>query len=129
MSVERWLPALEHGRAPVLADRPRSLDPGAELGLRELAVRLLQANAVGVARLQMGDQHLAGDLVLATRGDREVDLEEGVRIAVEHRRHALLLEQLDVLEPVEVLTGGGGVEVDVLDERDVLLVWEALPRE
>ena len=66
-------------------------------------------------------------LVLPALGDREVDLDERVRVAVEHRRGAVLLEQLDVLEPVDVVTRRGGVEVDALDERDVLLVREAVP--
>src|SRR5512133_2348910 len=129
MSVSRWLPALEHGGAPVLADGARALDPRAELGLGELGVGLLELDAVGVAGLQVGDQHLARDLVLAARGDREVDLQEGVRVAVEDSRRALLLEQLDVLEPVDVLAGRGRLEVDPLDQADVLLVGEALPGE
>src|SRR3712207_8450443 len=40
------------------------------------------------------------------RRDLEVDLQERVRIAVEDGRHAVLLEQRDVLEPVDVLAGG-----------------------
>ena len=78
---------------------------------------------------QVRHQHLARDLVLATLGDREVDLQEGVRVAVEDRRHAVLLEQRDVLEPVDVLARGRRLEVDVLDERDVLLVREAMAGE
>src|SRR4051812_10135496 len=129
MSVSRRLPALEHARAPVCADGARALDPRAELGLRELRVGLLQADAVGVAGLQVRDQHLAGDLVLAALGDREVDLQEGVGVAVEDGGRALLLEQLDVLQPVEVLAGGRGVEVDVRHQADVLLVGVALAGE
>src|SRR5215216_8035067 len=87
--VERRLPALEHRRTPVLADRPGALDPGPQLRLRELAVGLLQPDAVGVARLQVCHQDLAGYLVLAALGNGEVDLEEGVRVAVEHRRRSL----------------------------------------
>jgi hypothetical protein len=72
------------------------------------------------------DEHLAGDLVLPPLRDREVDLEERVRVAVEHRRHVVLLEQRHVLEPVDVLSRRRGDEVDVLDERQVLLVREAV---
>src|SRR4051794_24438160 len=64
MSVSGCFPALEHARTPVCADGARALDPRAELGLRELRVGPLQADAVGVAGLQVRDQHLAGDLVL-----------------------------------------------------------------
>src|SRR5215207_4478208 len=127
--VQRGLPALEHRRLPVAPHDPRVLDPRAELGLRELAVLLLQADAVGVARLEVRDQDLAGDLVLAAGGDVEVDLEEGVRVPVEDGRHPLLLEQLDVLEPVDVLARSGGIEVDAVDSGDVLLVREALAGE
>ena len=49
-SVDRRLPALEHRRLPVGADRLRALHPRPELGLRELAVLLLQLDAVRVAR-------------------------------------------------------------------------------
>src|SRR3712207_7011299 len=63
------------------------------------------------------------------RRDLEVDLQERVRVAVEDGRHAVLLEQRDVLEPVDVLAGGRSQEVDVLDERAVLLVREPLSRE
>src|SRR5215210_4648391 len=77
----------------------------------------------------MPDQHLAGDLVLPSRRNREVDLQEGVRVAVEDRRHALLLEKLDVLEPVDVRAGSHGQKVDSLDFLDVLLVGEALAGE
>src|SRR5258705_1096155 len=121
-SMARRLPALEHGWLPVRADGLRALDPRAELRLRELAVLLLQLDAVGVPRLQMRDQDLARDLVLAPRGDREVDLQERVRIAVEHGRCAVLVQELDVLEPVDVVARRRGVEIDVLDERDVLLI-------
>src|SRR5215210_1936329 len=124
--VQRGLPALEHVRLPVAPHGPRVLHPRAELRLRELAVLLLEADAVGVARLEVRDQHLARDLVLAAGGDVEVDLQERVRVAVEDGRHPLLLEQLDVLEPVDVLARRGGLEVDLLECRDVLLVREAL---
>src|SRR4029453_4011692 len=70
ISVSGRFPALEHAGPPVLADGARARPPGAELGLRELRVRLLQPDAVGVARLEVGDQHLARDLVLAALGDR-----------------------------------------------------------
>src|SRR6266545_2253334 len=129
MSVSGRFSAFEHAGTPVLADRARALHPRPELGLWELAVGLLQTDAVGVAGLQVGDEHLARDLVLAALGDREIDLQEGVGVAVEDGGRALLLEQLDVLEPVDVVAGGRGQEVDALDERDVLLVWEALPRQ
>ena len=69
------------------------------------------------------------DLVLAPFRDREVDLEKGIAVAVEDRRHAVLLEERDVLEPVDVLTRCRREQVDVLDERDVLLVREAVPGE
>src|SRR6185312_12428004 len=82
-SVSGRLPALEHAGPPVLADGPRALDPGAELGLRELGVGLLELDAVGVAGLQVRDEDLARELVLAACGDREVDLQEGVRVAIE----------------------------------------------
>src|SRR4051794_29431601 len=81
MSVERRLPALEHGRLPVRADRAGALHPRPQLRLRELAVLLLQPDPVGVAGLQVGDQHLAGDLVLTPFGDVEVDLQERVGVA------------------------------------------------
>src|SRR2546428_4391922 len=90
---------------------------------------LLELNAVGVARLQVLDQHLACDLVLTTLGNREVDLQERVRVAVEDRREPVLLEQLDVLEPVDVLTRRRREKVDVVDEVDVLLVWKPSARE
>src|SRR5687768_12752390 len=93
-SVQRRFPALEHRRAPVLTNCARPLHPGPQLRLGELAVLLLQADAVGVSRLEMCDEHLARDLVLASLRDGEVDLEEGVRIAVEDGRHPVLHEQL-----------------------------------
>ncbi len=62
-------------------------------------------------------------------GNREVDLQERVRVAVEHGRDAVLLEQLDVLEPVDVPPGVAASEVDVLDEARVLLVREAVAGE
>src|SRR5438445_2255769 len=97
------LPALEHGRVPVGANGRRALDPRAEQRLRELAVLLLQLDPVGVARLEVRDQHLARKLVPAPLRDREVDLQERVRIAVEDRGDAVLGQELDVLEPVDVL--------------------------
>ena len=108
------LPALEHGRLPVGADRRRPLHPGAELGLGELRVHLLQLDPVGVARLEVLDEHLARELVLPPCGDREVDLQEGVGVAVEDGRDAVLLEQLDVLEPVDVVPGRRRLQVDVI---------------
>src|SRR5580765_2813986 len=107
------LPALENGRLPVGADRLRALDPRAELGLGELRVDLLELDAVRVARLQVLDEHLACDLVLPALGNREVDLEERVRVAVEDRGHPVFLEERDVLEPVDVLAGGRVEQVDV----------------
>src|SRR6266536_3490806 len=129
ISVSGRFPAFEHAGPPVLADGARALDPWAALRLEELAVGLLQPDAVGVAGLQVGDQHLARDLVLAALGDREVDLQEGVGVAVEDGRRALLLEQLDVLEPVDVGPGRRRLEVDRIDQADVLLVGEALAGE
>jgi hypothetical protein len=75
------------------------------------------------------DEHLASDLVLTPLGDREVDLQERVRVAVEDGRDPLLLEEVDVLQPVDVLPRSGRLEIDVLDQRDVVLVGEALTRE
>ena len=92
-------------------------------------MRALELDAVGVAGLEVRDEHLARELVLAPGRDREVDPEERVRVAVEDGRHAVLLEQLDVLEPVQVLAGRRRDEIDVLDERELLLVREAPPRE
>ena len=63
----------------------------------------------------MLDEDLARDLVLAPLGDGEVDLDERVRVAVEDGGKPLLLQELDVLEPVEVIPGRGGEKVDVLD--------------
>src|SRR4051794_13816243 len=127
--VERRLPALGHRGPPVDPADARPRDPRAELGLRELRVLLLELDAVGVAGLQVLDQHLARDLVLAALGDREVDLQERVRVAVEDGGDAFLAQEVDVLEPVDVLARRGGEEVDVLDEADVLLVGEAPARE
>src|SRR5918992_496796 len=115
-----------NGRSPIRSHRTRALDPRAQLGLGELAVLLLQPDAVRVAGLEVLDEHLARDLVAAPLRDREVDLDEGVRVAVEHGGGALLLEQLHVLEPVDVLAGRGRLQVDVLDQRHLLLVGEAL---
>src|SRR5205085_10231798 len=127
--MRRGLPALEHRRLPVGADDGRPGHPGPELRLRELRVRVLELNAVRVAGLEVLDQHLAGKLVLAPGRDRKVDLQERVRVAVEDGGNAVLLEQLHVLEPVEVRARRRGEQVDVLDERDVLLIREAAPRE
>jgi hypothetical protein len=77
----------------------------------------------------MLDQDLAGDLVLAALGDRKIDPQERIAVAVEDGGDAFLLEQRDVLEPVDVLSGRRFEEVDVLDERDVLLVRKAVARE
>src|SRR5919106_1537224 len=127
--AERLFPAFEDGRLPVGPDRLRALDPRAELGLLELRVLLLELDPVRIARLQVLDQDLAGDLVLAALGDREVDLQEGIAVAVEHRRDTFLLEELDVLEPVQILARCRRHQVDILDERDVLLVRETVPGE
>src|SRR5262245_851755 len=123
------LPALEHGRLPVGADRLRFLDPRAELGLGELAVDVLELDPVGVARDEVLHQHLARQFVLATLGDRKVDLDERVRVPVEDGGDAVLLEQRHVLEPVDVVSGRERQQVDVVEKRDVLLVREALARE
>src|SRR3954452_12782299 len=128
-SVRGRLPALQHGRMPVCPNRRGAGGPGTELRLRELRVLLLQADPVRVARLQVLHEHLPGELVLAALGDREVDLEERVRVAVEDGRDAVLDEQRDVLEPVDVLARGRRDEVDVVEQRDVLLIGEPLPRE
>src|SRR6266545_6870582 len=128
-SVAGRLPALEHRRLPVRSNHRRALDPRPKLRLRKLRVLVLQLDAVRVSRLEVLDQHLPRDLVLSPRGDREVDLEERIRIAVEHRRYAVLLEELDVLEPVEVRSRRRGEQIDLLDEPDVLLVRKAMSRE
>src|SRR3954454_6211521 len=128
-SVRGRLPALQHGRMPVCANRRRAGGPGTELRLRELRVLLLQADPVRVAGLQMLHEHLPGHLVLAAFRDREVDLEERVRVPVEDGRDAVLDEQLDVLEPVDVLARRGSDEIHVVEERDVLLIRVPLPRE
>src|SRR5262245_55749310 len=75
-SVARRLPAGQRGRLPVLPDGGGALEPRAGLWLRELGVDALELDAVGVAGQQVRHQHLAGDLVLAALGDREVDLDE-----------------------------------------------------
>src|SRR5579859_28881 len=128
-SVRRWLPAFEHWRMPVRPDRLRLRHPRAELGLRELRMLLLELNPVRVAALEVLHEHLARDLVLAALGDREVDLQERVRVAVEHGWHPVFFEQLDVLEPVDVLARRRSEEIDVLEQRDVLLVRETMTRE
>src|SRR5437764_8543235 len=127
--VIRRLRALEHRRLPVCADRCRALHPRAELRLRELRVLLLEPDPVRVAGLEMLDQHLARELVLPPFRDREVDLEERVRVAVEDRRDTVLDEQLDVLEPVDVAARRRRLEIDVLDLGHVLLIRETVPRE
>src|SRR3977135_1316704 len=109
---------------PIGSHRARAGHPGAELGLWELRVLLLQLYAVRVAGLQVLDEHLARKLVLAPRRNLEVDLEERVRVAVEDRGHAVFLQKLDILEPVDVLARRRRDEVDVLDERSVLLIRE-----
>src|SRR3954465_14946729 len=128
-SMRRRLPALQHGRMPVCANHRGAGGPGTELRLRELRVLLLQADPVRVAGLQVLHEHLPGELVLASIRDREVDLEERVRVAVEDGRDAFLDEQLNVLEPVDVLARRRRDEVDVVEQRDVLLIREPLPRE
>src|ERR671922_6486 len=70
VSVQRRLPALERRRRPLRPDGPRALDPRPELGLGELRVALLELDPVRVPGLQVLDQHLARDLVLAPRRDR-----------------------------------------------------------
>ena len=77
----------------------------------------------GTPVLEVLDQHLAGDLVLTSWRDREVDLEEAVRVAVEHGRNAVFDQQRDIFEPVEILARCGGDKVDAVDEGDVFLVW------
>src|SRR5262245_41042917 len=123
------LPALERGRLPVRADGLRTLHPRPELRLGELRVLALELDAVRVAVNEVLHQDLASQLVLAALGDLEVDLQERVRVPVEHRRRPVLLEQVDVLQPVEVLARRELVQVDLLDQRPVLLVREAMPRE
>src|SRR5918997_3804903 len=128
-SVQRRFPALEHGWAPVLPDGARALHPWPQLRLREFGVLLLQPNAIGVAGLKMGHEDLAGDLVLASLRDGEVDLEEGVRVAVEDCGHPVLHEQLHILQPVEVRARRGGHQIYAFELVDVLLVGEPLARQ
>ena len=75
------------------------------------------------------DDDSGGNLVLPSFRDREVELQERVRVAVEDCGRALFLEQLDVLQPVEVLARSGRLEVDLLDHADVLLIGVAPARE
>src|SRR5207245_3085543 len=91
------------GRAPVLANRGRACQPRAEFGLRELRVAVLEPDAVGVALAKMRDQYLARVLVLPALGNLKMDLEKGVGVPVEDRRDAILIHQVDILQPVEVL--------------------------
>src|ERR1044072_798326 len=118
-SVLRRFPAVEHRGLPIRSDDIRALNPRPQLGLSELGVGALEPDPVGVAGLQVGDQHLAGELVLTTVRDRKVDAQERVGVAVEDGGGPLLRQQLDVLEPVQILAGSGGLEVDVLHQRDV----------
>src|SRR5436309_15858899 len=86
--VTLWrFPAGQRGRLPVLTYRGRVVAPRAELRLRELRVLALQPDAVGVALAQVGDEHLARVGVPFPVRDLEVDLEEGVGVAVEDGRH------------------------------------------
>ena len=64
----------------------------------------------------MLDQHLARELLLATCGNVEVDLQERVRVPVENGRRPLLCQKLDVLEPVDVLARRRREQDDALDE-------------
>src|SRR5918999_518597 len=121
-SVQRRFPALEHGRPPITPNNPRTLNPRTQRRLWELGVLVLEADAVGVAGLEVGDEHLARDLVLASLGDREVDLEERVRVAVEDGGHPFLYEQLHILQPIEVRAGRGGHQIDAFELADVFLV-------
>src|SRR5581483_3913225 len=68
-SVRRRFPALEHRRLPIGADEPRIIHPGPQLRLGEFAVDLLQRDPVGVAGLEVLDQELSRDLVLASLGN------------------------------------------------------------
>src|SRR5262249_24447630 len=117
-------PALQLRRLPVGAHRRRALRPRAELRLRELRVDRLQLDAVRVPRLEVLQEHLARDLVALVGVVRqvEVELEERVRVRVEDGRDAVLLQQLDVLEPVDVAARRAREEVDVGRHRAVLLV-------
>src|SRR5439155_3953786 len=128
-SVIRRFPALQGRALPLGSDRRRAFDPRPELRLWKLRVLVLQLDPVRVPRLQVPDQHLPRELVLPTRGDREVDLQERIRVAVEDRRDTVLLEELDVLEPVEIRARRRREQIDLLDEGDVLLVRKAMAGE
>ena len=109
--------------------RPRALDPRPELGLRELRVLLLEPDAVGVALLQVLDEHLARDLVLAARagsGSRS----SGTSSSSGRTRPACRPpEQVDVLEPVDVVARASPPTRSTSSTSDdVLLVGEALAR-
>src|SRR3954447_19858706 len=83
MSVQRRLPALQDGSLVVLAHAPRAIHPRSELGLWVLSVGVLELDAVGVALLQVLEDHLACHVVLVPLRDGEVDLDERVGVAVE----------------------------------------------
>src|SRR6185369_7312214 len=91
------------GRVPVLANRGGACQPRAEFGLRELRVAALEPDAVGVALAKVRNQHLSRVLVLPALRNLEMDLEKGVGIPVEDRGDAILVHQVDILQPVEVL--------------------------
>src|SRR6516165_2934961 len=115
------------GRVPVLANRDGASQPRAEFGLRELRVAVLEPDAVGVALAQVCDQHLARVLVLPALGNLKMDLEKGVGVPVEDRRDAILVHQVDILQPVEVLARGRRDEVNVVYQGPVELIGEGPP--
>src|SRR5713226_312187 len=123
------LPAFHRWTPVVLTHRRRRFDPGPQGGLWEFRVLLLQADPVGVPADQVSHQHLAGNLILAPLGNLEVDLQERVRVPVEYRRHTVFLQQMDILEPVDVLAGSVGHQIQVFDQGHVVLVGKSLPGE
>src|SRR5262249_61294282 len=108
--VARWPFLLRvRGRFPVLTDGGRIIPPRAELRLRELRVPGLEPDAVRVSLTQVGDQDLARVLVLPALRDLEVDLEEGVGVAVEDGRDVVFRHAVHVFQPVDVRCGPGGI--------------------
>src|SRR5215471_14236690 len=115
------------GRAPVLTNRGGACQPRAEFGLRELRVAVLEPDAVGVAFAEVCDQYLARVLVLPALGNLKMDLEKGVGVPVEDRWDAILVHQVDILQPVEVFARGRRDEVNVVHQGPVELIGEGPP--
>ena len=88
---------------------------------------VLEPDAVGVPRTKVGDQDLARVLVFLALGNLEMDLEKGICVPVEDRGDAILVHEVDILEPVEVLARRGRYEIDVVNQGPVELVGKGLP--